>query len=457
MGLGATSAWAADPVSDISVERSESNLIVKMSVDPTAVESKSNREEWLRPLITDGTDSLWLRPVVLAGRTRYYQHLRRDGNDPADYIMMRSGQGETYEYSQMVPYQDWMEMSTLVMKRDVDGCCGDALAPTESSDLAVLDFRPRVFEPILVYVKPEADSVKTREIHGSAYIDFRVNRTDIDPTYRRNPEELATIRATIDAVRNDKDVTITRLAIKGFASPEGSYANNERLAKGRTEALVDYVRDLYRFPSGLMSTSWEAEDWAGLIRYVESSDLKDRDAIMAVITDTSLQPDAREWRLKSRYPEQYAFLLKEVYPGLRHSDYSVNYNVRNYVSVDEIAAVIFEAPQKLSLEEIFRYAQSLDKDSPEFKEAMEIAVRMYPQSDVANLNAAMTAIGHAEYDMARDYLAKAGDSDEAKYARGILEAKTGNYEAAVPYLEAARSVAEAQAALDQLREFGFIQ
>lgn len=454
----ALSAVAADPVSDISVERSESTLIVNMNVDPTAVESRSNREEWLRPLITNGVDSLWLRPVVLAGRTRYYQHLRRDGSTPADYHMMRSGKGEVFAYSEMVPYADWMEMSTLVMKRDVDGCCGDALEPTRSDDLAVLDFRPRVFEPVLVYVKPEAEAVKTREIHGSAYIDFRVNRTDIDPDYRRNPEELAAIRATIDAVRGDKDVTITSLSVKGFASPEGSYKNNERLAKGRTEALVGYVRNLYSFPAGLMSTSWEAEDWAGLIKYVRTSDIDDRDAILEVITDDSLAPDAREWRLKSRYPKQYAFLLKEVYPGLRHSDYAVNYTVRNYVTVDEIAAVMATAPQNLSLEELYRLAQSLDKDSPEFQEVMEVAVRMYPDSPIANLNAAMTAIGHAEYDMARAYLDKAGDTPEATYARGLLVAKADkDYAEAVRLFEASRGVAEAQQAIDTLREYGLIK
>lgn len=454
----ALSAVASDPVSDVCVERSESTLIVNMNVDPAVVDPKSNREEWLRPLITNGADSLWLRPVVIAGRTRYYHRLRRDGNLPDGYYMMRSGKGERYAYSEVVQYADWMEMSTLVMKRDIDGCCGDAVEPSVLSDLAMLDFRPRVFEPVLVYVKPEAEAVKTREVHGSAYIDFRVNRTDIDPGYRRNPEELAAIRATIDAVRSDKDVTITSLSVKGFASPEGSYKNNELLAKGRTEALVGYVRDLYSFPAGLMSASWEAEDWDGLVKYVRSSDLDDSDAILAVITDDSLAPDAREWRLKSRYPEQYKFLLAEVYPGLRHSDYAVNYTVRNYVTVDEIAAVMAVAPQNLSLEELYRLARSLDKDSPEFKEVMEVAVRMYPDSPIANLNAAMTAVGHAEYDMARTYLDKAGDTPEATYARGLIAVKEANdYAGAVRLFEAAKGVPEARQAIDTLREYGLIE
>jgi hypothetical protein len=451
----ALSAAAADPVSDINVERSESNLIVNMTVDPQQVTSRSNREEWLRPVITNGVDSLRLRPVIVAGRTRYYQHLRADGNN-APYVMLRSGKGDPYAYSEVVPYADWMEMSTLTLERDVDGCCGDALEASSSSELARLDFTPQTFEPLMVYVKPAAEAVKTREIHGSAYIDFRVNRTDIDPGYRRNPEELAAIRATIDAIKGDKDVTITSLSIKGYASPEGPYANNERLAKGRTEALVDYVRNLYSFPAGLMTTSWEAEDWQGLVDYVKKSTLADRDDILALITDNSLAPDAREWRLKSRFPEQYAFLLKEVYPALRHSDYAVNYNIRNYTTVEEIAAVMASAPQKLSLEELFRLAQSLDKDSPEFQEVMEVAVRMYPDSPVANLNAGLTAIGHDELDMARAYLAKAGKSPEADYARGILEAKAGNYTRAVELLQAAKGVAEAQAAIDRLHELKLI-
>lgn len=114
------------------------------------------------------------------------------------------------------------------------------------------------------------------------------------------------------------------------------------------------------------------------------------------------------------------------------------------------------APQKLSLEEIFRYAQTLDRESPQFQEAMEVAVRMYPSSEVANLNAAVTALGHAEYDMARAYLAKAGSSSEALYARGILEAKTGNYQEAVTLFNAAAPLPEARDAIKRLRDLDLI-
>ena len=195
---------------------------------------------------------------------------------------------------------------------------------------------------------------------------------------------------------------------------------------------------------------------AGLVDYVKKSTLADRDDILALITDNSLAPDAREWRLKSRFPEQYAFLLKEVYPALRHSDYAVNYNIRNYTTVEEIAAVMASAPQKLSLEELFRLAQSLDKDSPEFQEVMEVAVRMYPDSPVANLNAGLTAIGHDELDMARAYLAKAANRPRPTMRAESLKQRPATTPAPWSCFQGAKGVAEAQAAIDRLRELKLI-
>lgn len=452
-----TSQLPQGVVSDVAVERSESSLLVSMNVHPETFQKKANREVWIKPVVVSGSDSLWLQPVVVAGRTRYYQHLRADG-DNAPYIMLRSGDSGVYSYSQTVGYLPWMEKGELSVVSQVEGCCGDDLAEEASAGLGGFDFREKVLNPQFTYVKPTGEIQKTRTVKGEAYIDFPVNKMVIYPDYRRNPQELAEIRRTIDEVRNDKDVSITSLTIKGYASPEGPYANNERLAEGRTEALIKYVGDLYSFPKSVMHSAWEAEDWNGLERRVRESNISDKEAILAVITDNSLAPDARDAKLKRDFPEQYAFMLANIYPALRHSDYNVTYVVRNYTDVSEIAQVMATAPQKLSLEELFMYAQTLDKDSPEFKEVMEVAVRMFPTDPVANLNAATTAVDHGEYDMAREYLQKAGDSPEAAYTAGVLEAKEGNYDKAKVLLEKASrgGIADADTLLANMRDWGWI-
>ncbi len=448
--FAATASPASVTVKDLHVERTESSLVVSMDLDATGLKLKSDREIKYMPVITNGTERTELPVVVVAGRNRYIQN-ERHSTPAAPGILSRDG--KTISYSAVIPYETWMEESRVVLMED-ECNCGLITGVADESELAQLDFVERVFAPQFVFVTPPAELVKTRSAKGSAYIDFPVNQTVITPTYRRNPEELAKIRQTIDIVANDPDSRITSVEIVGFASPEGSYANNERLAKGRSAALADYVRGLYSFDRNVMHTSWVAENWQGLRDYVSTSSLPDTAALLLIIDDTALAPDAREWRLKSKYPEDYAFLLKDVYPGLRRSDYTVDYVVRSFVSVEEIKEVMATAPQKLSLNEIYVVANSLEPDTDAYREAFELAVRMYPDDPIANLNMAAVALRRDELPAAEGYLAKAGDSPRATYARGVLAAKQGDMTTAATLLQQAADagIAEATDAIGQLRK-----
>ncbi len=438
-------------VKALKVERTANNLLVTMQLDASDLKLGADAEIIYTPAITRDGETLELPCVVVAGRNRHIQNLRH-GKFAAATL---SRAGKVIEYSAKAPYEAWMESARLTMTEELRGC-GSQTVSTAVRNLAVIGFSPDRFAPEYVFITPEAELVKTREARGSAYIDFEVNKIDINPRYRRNPEELQKIRGTIDIIRNDGDTRIVAVTIEGFASPEGPYAENERLAKGRTEALRNYVRGLYTFDPSIMRSSWVAENWAGLRKYVADSDLDDKEGILAVIDAENLEPDAREWKLKSAYPEQYRFLLDNVYPALRNSDYTVEYVVRSYTDVEEIKAVMKRAPQKLSLREMYAVAQSLETGSDEYREVFEVAVRMYPDDPAANLNAANIALGRNELDRAAGYLAKAGDTPEAAYARGILAAKSGDYDRAARAFgdAAARGVKQAPDAAAQLRESG---
>ena len=98
----------------------------------------------------------------------------------------------------------------------------------------ILGRHNEAFFPELLFVRPEAETMKSRSLSGSAFIDFPVDQTVIYPEYRRNTVELGKIQATIDSVRNDKDVSIISVWLKGYASPESPYSHNKELAIGRT-------------------------------------------------------------------------------------------------------------------------------------------------------------------------------------------------------------------------------
>ena len=137
------------------------------------------------------------------------------------------------------------------------------------------------------------------------------------------------------------------------------------------------------------------------------------------------------------YRRDYDYLLREVYPGLRHSDYVVRYEVRVYTDPEEIRRLLRTQPQKLSLQEMYLVAQDMNPGSEEYNETFEIAVRMFPDDTTANLNAANTAMRLGNLQGAEKYLAKAGDTPEAFYARGIHAALSGNYEVAEGLLKEA--------------------
>lgn len=260
------------------------------------------------------------------------------------------------------------------------------------------------------------------------------------------------IHKTINTVKDDADVSIDSVSIKGFASPEGPYNNNVRLAKGRTQTLTEYVRTLCAFEPGIMRQAFEPEDWQGLVKRLNEIDIENREQILAIASDSSIEPDARNSMIQKRFPAQYKWLLDNVYPALRHSDYVVYYTVVDYSDPAKIAEVLRTAPGKLSLGEMFTLANTLEPGSKEYLEVFDIAVRLYPDNAIANLNAANTALMQRDYTRAGSYLTKAGDSPEADYLRGVFHALNNDYTTAMPLLRkaAAAGLKQADDALSQI-------
>ena len=441
-------------VGNLKMDRNGEYLVVEMDVELSRLEVEANRAVLLTPRLVNGADSADLPAVGIYGRRRYYYYVRNGAS-------MLSGDGETsfkaaekperVAYHVIVPYDGWMNGATLRLSRRDYGCCNTMLAAQQG--LLGHFEEPVPYTPRPVYVRPTAEAVKSRSLSGSAFIDFPVNKTVIYHDYRRNTAELGNIEATIDSVRNDRDVTITSVWLKGYASPESPWTHNRMLAIGRTEALKKHIRQLYRFDEGVIETDYEPEDWAGLRSYVECSNLTHRAEILALI-DSSLEPDAKEAKIKRSYSEEYDFLLKNRYPALCHTDYRITYTIRTFSDAQEIRHIMLTQPQKLSLNEFYLPAQACSPGSDEFNETFETAVRMYPEDTAANLNAANTAMQKGDLKNAEHYLRKAGESPEALYARGAYAMLTEEYETAAGYLQEAEKagIRETREALEQLQK-----
>lgn len=100
--------------------------------------------------------------------------------------------------------------------------------------------------------------------HRAIPIYFKVNRTYIprhDEGYRRLGDELAGI--------GDKYEVLRLMVIRGSASPEGGYANNRRLARGRAKAIIDSLSRFVEIPDSVVELRFVDEDYDGLHRLIE--------------------------------------------------------------------------------------------------------------------------------------------------------------------------------------------
>lgn len=432
-------------VENFNMNRNGKYLTVTMDIDLSELDVNSNRAVLLTPRLVNGTDSLDLPSVGIYGHRRYYYYIRNGISTisgETEKSFKASNKPEQLEYDNHIPYENWMDGATLKFHRSDWGCCQEILAEYDG----LLGRHREAFFPELVFVQPKAEVMKSRSLSGSAYIDFPVDQTVIYPDYRRNTVELGKIQATIDSVRNDKDITITSVWLKGFASPESPYKHNTDLAIGRTAALKKHIGQLYHFADNIIQTDYEPEDWAGLRRFVEQSNIDHRTEILAMI-DSDMEPDAKEAKIKRTYPQEYRFMLQNFYPALRHTDYRIDYNIRTFSEADEIRRIMEEQPQKLSLNEFYLVAGKYEPGTDEFTEVFNTAVRMFPNDEIANLNAANAAIRRDDFATARRYLDKAGDSAEAVYARGALAVREGYIDTARRYLSKAKEMGLEKAAL----------
>ncbi len=439
-------------IEDFNMNREGKYLSVEMNLNLNKLDVNANRAVLLTPRLVNGTDSLDLPSVGIYGRKRYYYYVRNGIGSISgenEIIYRASSKPNSVAYNNIAEYEDWMDGATLKFHRSDWGCCHEILAEYES----IVGRHNEAFFPELVFVQPKAEIEKTRSLSGSAYIDFPVDKTVIYPDYHNNTAELGKIEGTIDSIRNDKDVTITSVWLKGFASPESPYKHNKDLAIGRTAALKAHIGQLFHFADGIISTEYEPENWEGLRQYVEKSNIDHREEILAMI-DSDMEPDAKEAEIKRTYPKEYRFLLQYCYPYLRRTDYLIKYKIRVFYDVEEIRRVMAEQPQKLSQNEFYLVAQEYEPGTPEFTDVFETAVRMFPDDEVANLNAANAAIRRDDFAAAHRYLDKAGDSAEAVYARGALAIREKDYETARRYLSKAKNMGQEKAAatLNELNE-----
>ena len=410
------------------------------------------------PMLCSANDTLRFQSIIVRG-ARNAKKMHRDmklnhkHQEELPYLRAKdlTPEGITGQLTADLTEYPWVrtEPLTLCMLTELEGCCHVNTIDLSCADLGRNLVPERA--PLLRVELTADDYKKVRQLEGRAYIDFRVNKTDLDPNYRRNPQELKKILQTIDEVRGKKDVDIDRVTIHGYASPEGNYQHNAWLAENRAATLSNHIQKLYKFKQGIIGSTFTPEDWAGLREYVAQSQMAERTEILSII-DGQLDPDAKDAQIKRQFPQRYQQLLADVYPGLRHSDYVIQYSIRPY-TLEESRSVYRTNPEDLSMAEFVALANDAGMDTPEGRAIVYKAAEMLPNNSRAVLLAAQTAVGQNDFALAERILPAKPTNPQHAYVLGGIRKMQERYDEARTLMQQALNggVSEAQAQLDEIR------
>ncbi len=419
-------------IQNFSLEKDSNFLALEFSFPTSFLKLKRNEELVLTPYLKLGADSLELKSISIVGRKRYFSFLRNslkeDATKKDKITYKKSFLPLKVEYKEKVPYSSKMSSANLLLKETLYGCCEERLRDTTL-------LLKSLFEPELLYIKPKVEK-KERSLFGNAYVNFPIDKVEIIREFSSNKEELLKITNLIDSIKNDKDIRIKNISLKGYASPESPYSHNEELSKGRVNSLKNYIKDFYNLNDSLITIEYEAEDWEGVREFIKTSSIENKKEILKLI-DSNKDPDKREELLKTTFKKEYEFLLENCYPTLRRTEYRINYLIKEYSDIDEILKVYKESPQKLSLNELYRLSIEYSPGSKEINSIFLKAAELYPLDEVANLNAANVAIKNRDFEAAKKYLLNLSPSPQAEYTRGVLDFYLMDYKASKEHLQKA--------------------
>lgn len=437
----------------ISVEATElrqkgDSLLLNMELDiPTRyIDLDSRKSLSLIPVLEGSKGRMSFPPVIINGRNRNKvykrkQSLNENSGEVVPYAVVRKGEPAMLHYIQQVPYEEWMDDAYLNMVEDLCGCGGANLSSVQNQIFPSIELEQiEVYspQPKLAYIIPAVEQIKRRAEIKDVFLDFKVGSAAVIGSLNRNADELQKVEKMIREVKEDGNVKITGLTFKGYASPEGSVASNLRLSDARALSMKNYL--ISQIDLGDISVKSEGlgEDWEELEKLLSESSVQDKDKLLGIIRQCGTT-DACEMRMRNVAGGMpYLQMLSTLYPKLRRTVCSVDYTVRDF-SVEEGKAIIKSHPQQLSLNEMYMVANSYPAGSEEFNDVFETAVRMFPNDDIASLNAANSAIERGDLVSAEKYLDRVNTTrGEAQNSRGILLMLKGDYDNAEAYFRRAQ-------------------
>ncbi len=389
--------------------------------------------------------------------------------------------GGTYEQEVEFPYNDQLRMAKLQLRVNIlyKGKTIPFDQPYKLADgvsalytLATPAAEPIFYDQTYQRITPEQQSAEILFMINQAV----VNKKELSKTQVKELEQYIA-KAKADTL-NKK---FQGLAIKSYASPDGSVELNDKLSAKRGETTKTAVKGGFKTVKNIIGTPQVTslgEDWDGFVALVNASSIKDKELILRVVSMYS-DPNVRDREIKN-LSAGWPDLKKTILPALRKSNLIANVNNVG-LSDDQIKAKIqnkdfsnISADQlvygaKLTSDlsyKITAYEAAIQIDGKSFKAINNLGAVYLIQGKVADAarqfeaaaainndaivknNLGAVALAQGKVAEAEKLFIQAGDAGEqVKHNLAYIAINKGQYTAAVDYLAGTNSFNQALALL----------
>lgn len=445
------------------------SLYLGLKLDFSSIRLNSRTCLHFTPILANARGGrLELPPVLLSGRRRYRFDCREwalnaDGRKhrAEPYLIQlykRHSAPRPVSYHIGVPYSVWMGDAALLLRQEVKDCCDLQLLGVDTISVRLFTGQMigRQTAPVRQYVEPLITapsvtySVRDIELYASMlsfleptvehdkkldekavfYIDYPLGSDNILPDYRNNRTELQKLDSLLSPLSAGDYSSMEHIRVCGYASPDGTYIDNERLATSRAGFFASYICSTYGIPRFRLETTSVAEDWEGLSVLLQSEQPPYAATVLSIIQHAGIFNGREKQLMDLRGGEPYRDMLHRFFPRLRRLEVSVRWNIRT-VSAGEAYRLIYTHPEWLSLSEMYGATRYYRPGTEQYREVYEIAAYRFPEDVVANINASSAVMLTGDVKSARAYLQRVESDPRSWNNLGVLalmEGKPGEAE-----------------------------
>ena len=272
-----------------------------------------------------------------------------------------------------------------------------------------------------------------------ANIKFLIQQANIRKSELKNNSVQEFVRM-LKQINDDREgLNLDNVEVSAYASPDGGFSINDKLANQRQKASEQYVnQELKKIKMDAnVDARYTAQDWEGFQELVQASDIQDKDIILRVLSMYK-DPQEREQQIKN-ISAAFRELADGILPQLRRSRLTINYETIGRSDAQILDQIQADAT-KLSIEELL-YGAAISDDAARKEQIYKLATQVYPNDGRAYNNLATLAYAKGNYDVARDYIQQAQRVApalaEAKANLGMLALTSGDIATAEQYIASA--------------------